>query len=304
MSLWGESRDASLATPYTLPHDAYIHLPPQPTDKAQPKPGQKTEEELKADEEEQMKEEQYENEVFPSPEPKPGVDNDQNQAQQWTTATTTKARRPKPTEHLPDDHDVAQGHSTLALDPTRPSDQAQLGDEAAEDARVSLSAANPSASSAQAQADTGYLGSMASLMKDSTWFFFAAGLALLLGGSLLGYFLWRRWRQRRGRGDHPYGFEPVAGEESGSLMVPMSERRTPTTGGSSSSSRRTSHGGPTRTRDLYDAFGVDSSDEEEEEEKHAAGNSARRRSNDSAEELFNSEEDHGHHHQQQQHHSS
>lgn len=262
MSLWGESRDADLATLYRLPHDSHLHLPPQPTQQiSAPKPSSSQGE---TPEEAQQKEEEYENEIFPSPMPKPGVDEDDSQ--HWTTATTTQKKKPKPTEHLPDDHDVAEGYSRLGLDPTRPSNQPQLDAEA----------------SASPQPTTSRLGSMAALMKDSTWFFFAAGSALLLGGSLLGYFLWRRFRRSRGQGGHPYDFEPVAGEESGSLMA-MTERRSPTSGAS------------TRTRDLYDAFGVGSSDEDEEDDHKSSPKSPQKeqtgpRRSDSAEVLFSSEE--------------
>lgn len=228
MTLWGESRDAELATPYKMPHDGALHLPPSPTDRVQNKPGaSKVPEDENPD---------YNYEIFPSPEPKPDLTHGDGKGPQWTTATTNRKKPVKPTAHLPDDHDVAPGHSTLALDPAV-NNKAQPTEAAA--------ANSPTATSAS------YFGSLSSIVYNNTWFFAAGGGALLLGGSLLGYFLWRRMRNRRGTGDRAYEFEPLRGEEGGEMM-PMGEHHASMNGGP---------GEERRTRDLYDAFGVDSEDE-------------------------------------------
>lgn len=281
--MWGESRDASLATLYKLPHDDHLHLPPQPTAaKGGAAPGA---EQTTPSEKEMQEEQAYENEIFPSPEPKPhiGDQGDDDDQQKWTTATTTKRRRPKPTEHLPSDHDVRPGHSDLALDPTIPSDVPQLDAEQDEPASSNqVSSSTPSS----AKATSSYFSSMTSLMKDSTWIYIAAPLAALFGASLLGFFWWRR-RRATGNGRGRYGFEPVAGGEDEG--VPMTEPRTAT---SSTTGART-------TRDLYDAFGVGSDDEDSDDDHQQQYKShtsfrdveAASPATRSAEELFNRDSD-------------
>lgn len=225
MSLWGSARDASLAKPYKLPHDEQIHLPPSPT-----MPAEKPEEtETDAGEEAEVPE-SWPDETTSSP--------------RWTTATTRTKEYAKPTEHLPDDHDVRPGHSTLALDPTRPTDRP--AENAAEVPPLPSSSTMPSTSS--------FFGSMTAMLSDRTMLTVGIGSAFIFAAGLVAFLIIRRKRLQR----RNYSFERVAGSNNDLPMSSVSPNIAyrPTRGNAQPQAR---------TRDLYDAFGVSSDSESDDE---------------------------------------
>lgn len=127
----------------------------------------------------------------------------------------------KPTNHLPDDHGIAEGE---AHKPTFPQDDA--------------AAASPSISPTAAE---GYFSHITDLLKSSTWLFGALAVTVLFAGGI-GFFFWRRRVRRRPTGN----YAAIPGD---SLGMSALER-----GG-------TSARGGARSKELYDAFGEVSDDE-------------------------------------------
>ncbi|KAG8927766.1 pheromone processing endoprotease [Tulasnella sp. 418] len=89
----------------------------------------------------------------------------------------------KPTEHLPDDHDTAEGESHK---PAFPGDNS------------SSSSSKAPAPSMTATPDEGIFPNMTDLLSSQTWFFVLLGGVLFLGAGA-GFFLWRRRARRLAR---------------------------------------------------------------------------------------------------------
>ncbi|KAG9004986.1 pheromone processing endoprotease [Tulasnella sp. 427] len=167
--------------------------------------------------------------------PDPIFEDEPSSSSTTTTTTTTVAASTtkqyvKPTEHLPDDHDQADGESHNPAFPDHP---------------ATNGTSNPAASpSITITPDEGYFSHMGDLLSSSRWLY--GGLALIvLFGAGAGVFFWRR-RARRAE------YQSVADDEM--AMTSMLH------GGRATDSRRPGAGG---TRELYDAFG-EVSDEDDD----------------------------------------
>lgn len=159
-------------------------------------------------------------------------------------------QRPKPTDHLPDDHGSAPGESQQ--------DFTNVG-------------ATPSP-----EADTGYLSGLSK--KKSTWVFAASGVVLIFAASVAAFFILRRRRAgarggrsgRRAAGEGQ-GYEFVPGdeddEEDNVAMASLGGAGKLARAAAASASNKMRGGkGAKRTKELYDAFGEASSQEEDDED--------------------------------------
>lgn len=169
--------------------------------------------------------------------PDPIFEDEPSSSSTTTTSTTlpasTTKQYVKPTEHLPDDHDQADGESHNPAFPDHPA------------TNTTGSAASPSLSTTP---DEGYFSHMGDLLSTSRWLY--GGLALIVVfGLAAGFFFWRR-RARRA------DYQTVADDEM--AMTSMLH------GGRASGSRRHGAGG---TRELYDAFGEVSDEDEYADEE-------------------------------------
>lgn len=170
-----------------------------------------------------------------------------------TDIESTKTARPKPTDGLPDDHDIAHGDTENPAFPNpNPSSSSSI---AASLPSPSESAAPSPSSMPSVTPDEGYFHHFTDLLNSSTWLIVAIALAALfvLAGGL---FFWRRRVQRMAE------YSAVNIEDGGMAMgaVDGSSRRL--LGGGNKG--RGGSGG--RSKELYDAFGEPSDDEEDEED--------------------------------------
>lgn len=142
--------------------------------------------------------------------------------------TTTSKFYPKPTEHLPGDHGVAEGEATR---PAFSSAQSDI---------VEATASVPSASASETLTpapDEGWFPGMYKLVSNSKWVFGAAGVVIIFGIGVGAFFLWRRRMAQRGQ------YRSLAGQD-----VSMNSLE----GGKQASG----------TRELYDAFGTVSDEDD------------------------------------------
>lgn len=266
MQLWGSSVDASIAKPYVLP---FVY-------------GEDAEEE---------------------PEPIADVTTTASVEQ----ATTTDALAPtktyvKPTAHLPDDHAEASGeaHSSFAdgYHPTTTSAASamesanpgkELADAEAEDdydlplsATPAVSASStPSSSDSLYDQTPGYLAGMSSLIGSTTWLFVALGTIIVFLAGVGAFFLLRRRQLRKsgggsgGRGG--YEFAPATDfedydEEEDEEFLPMRAMERGSRGGVRlGGAEGDRQGGNGRTRELFNAFALDSDAEDDEDEEEDEG---------------------------------
>ncbi|KAG8907408.1 pheromone processing endoprotease [Tulasnella sp. 403] len=149
------------------------------------------------------------------------------------SASTTKVYV-KPTEHLPEDHDQAEGESH---NPTFP----DVGGD------KNTTAAEPMPSSTPTP-DEGYFSHMGDLLSNNYWLYGGLGLVALFGIGAALYFLRRRFRRNRDG-----GYSSVADDEMAMTSMLHGGKATDNAG-------RTRRGG---TKELYDAFG-EVSDEEDD----------------------------------------
>lgn len=164
------------------------------------------------------------------------------------TATASQ-KKPKPTDHLPDDHGHAEGEADrpgLGEQPTVPA----TGDDVAE----------PTASNDSSEVDEGFFDGIEKLGQNSSWIAGAGVIVVLAGAGVGSFFLLRARRRRRqlfglsNNGEGARGaYQPVGDEE-----VPM---------GLLERGRRKLGGGANRgtgSKELYDAFGDGPSDESDD----------------------------------------
>ncbi|KEP46738.1 putative Kex2-endoproteinase of late compartment protein [Rhizoctonia solani 123E] len=120
--------------------------------------------------------------VDPSATPTPATTTSSTTAQPTsTTATKTGSKQyPKPTEHLPGDHDQAEGEA----------------DDPAFGTKTASATATATTSSSSLPVDEGYFAHMTDLLKSQTWLFAALGavVVFIIGA---GVYVYRRRRQRR-----------------------------------------------------------------------------------------------------------
>lgn len=236
MSLWGSAIDAALAKPYKMAGDEQIVLPEPPHHKVAPNVTTITH---------------------------------TTGATTWTETSTiiadhskTTKKLNKPTAHLPDDHAEVTGESDHPLD-GQPSATAAPTADSTDDFDED-----------DEEEDTGdemeYLGPWSSLADSQNWFYVAAGSVIIFLGAAGAYVLYRRQQQRAlGRSGQTRlgGYSTLSGrdEDGGMPMSALERGRLLFAGGSSRRSIgvQMQSGGPTRTRQLYDAFALSDSEDEE-----------------------------------------
>ena len=144
--------------------------------------------------------------------------------------TTTKIL-PKPTDHLPGDHDQAEGEASKPAfsQPTK-----------APNPVTSTPATSTATGTTVPTVDEGLTSPLSNLFREKGWIF-VAGAVVLLFGVGVGIFFWRRVARRR------QNYTSLPGDEVAMASI------------------RQGPGG--RTRELYDAFGEVSDDENDADER-------------------------------------
>jgi len=155
-----------------------------------------------------------------------------HEAENPDTSSTTKVH-PKPTDHLPGDHDQASGEATKPAfsQPTRTPESVTS---------TSTSSTSTATGTMVPTVDEGLNSQLSNLFGEQGWLF-GAGAIVLLFGVGVGIFFWRRAARKR------QNYTSLPGDE-----VAMSSIR---------------HGPAGRTRELYDAFGEVSDDEDDVDER-------------------------------------
>ena len=145
-------------------------------------------------------------------------------------STTTKVL-PKPTDHLPGDHDQAEGEATKPAfsQPTKAPTPVTT---------TSTSSNSSSTGTTVPTVGEGLTSPLSNLFSEQGWIF-GAGAVVLLFGVCVGIFFWRRAARRR------QNYTSLPGDEVAMTSI------------------RQGPGG--RTRELYDAFGEVSDDEDADE---------------------------------------
>lgn len=154
------------------------------------------------------------------------------EAENPDSSGTTKVL-PKPTDHLPGDHDQAEGEATK---PAFPEPTKAPGSIINTSTSTILSATGTTVPTV----DEGLTSQLSNLFGKKGWIF-GAGAIVLLFGAGVGIFFWRRAVRRR------QNYTSLPGDE-----VPMTSIR---------------QGSAGRTRELYDAFGEVSDDDEDADER-------------------------------------
>lgn len=153
--------------------------------------------------------------------------------------TATKVQKPKPTDHLPDDHGEADGEAHQPGLGGQPTSPATEGEDAAEPAQTG-------------DIDEGFFDGIENLASSSTWIAGAGGI-VILAGAVTGAFFYLRARRRKrnlfGFSNNGQGargaYQPV-GEDDVPMGLLGRRGKTPKGDGS---------------KELYDAFGDGPSDE-------------------------------------------
>ncbi|POY70258.1 hypothetical protein BMF94_6844 [Rhodotorula taiwanensis] len=258
LALWGSARDAAIAKPYRLPVEGGEEEENEPLATATEEPVTST--------------------------TAPAVAVDTTKAQPSKTFI-------KPTAHLPDDHAEATGeaHSSFGEDyhiplPTA-TDAANAGEQF-EDIQGSYHLPTAtSVSDSLYDATPGYLAGVSALIGSTTWLFVAAGVIIVfVAGATAFFLLRRRSAQRGGAGRGGYAFAPATDfedyDEDDDELVPMSAMERGRV-------RLAGDAGGGRTRELFNAFALDSDDEGSSDGEGATRHAAqeRRSARSSAEEI-------------------
>ncbi|GAA5888096.1 hypothetical protein JCM6882_000279 [Rhodosporidiobolus microsporus] len=271
MQLWGSSIDASLAKPYELPF------------------------EYDDPEEEQQDEEPTL--IIPAPVATSSAADGADPLEPTKTYV-------KPTAHLPDDHAEATGeaHSSFAdgyhpetTTTTAPvewiTEVSTINFEPLGESDISAPAADATStgslsSSSLYDQTPGYLSGLSSLVGSTTWLFVAFGVIIVFIAGTGAFFLLRRHARNKssraggagGRGG--YAFAPATDfedydEEEDEDLVPMSamERGRVRLGGAEGERA----GGGGRTKELFNAFALDSDEDDDEDEDEGGARTAQRR---------------------------
>lgn len=262
LALWGSSIDPALAKPYQLPVESDYDEPAEPVE---------TEVE----------------EAAPSTTTVPVV-------AIGTTQTQPTKTHVKPTAHLPGDHgDVtgeahssfADGYHTPAPTETGAAAAASGEPEQLDDVQGSyLVPSETAVSDSLYDATPGYLAGISGLVGSTTWLFVAAGTIIVFIAGATAFFLLRKRSARRGgAGRGGYAFAPATDfedfDEDDDELVPMSalERgRVPVRGTG-------------RTRELFNAFALDSDDDDDRSEDERTRRQEPRSARSSAEEIEGAE---------------
>ncbi|GAA5996273.1 S8 family peptidase [Rhodotorula paludigena] len=266
LQLWGSAIDAARAVPYTLPPD-----PSDEDDVAVPP-------------------------IVAAP--------TTTAAEDQTEPTKTYV---KPTAHLPDDHADAHGeaHSSFADHYNEPTSTPASGaeeladedsdDETEDETDTSVPPSAPTwvdGSGSLYDQTPGYLSGLSSLVGSTTWLFVAAGVIVIFVAGTTAFLCLRRRQARRaagGAGRGGYAFAPATDfeDDDDDDLVPMSamERgRVRLAGGDASGP------GSARTRELFNAFAIDSDDEGDATELVERGKSAQQGARRSYDGLSDEEE--------------
>ncbi|KDE03993.1 hypothetical protein MVLG_05562 [Microbotryum lychnidis-dioicae p1A1 Lamole] len=234
MRLWGSSIDPSIAEPYRLPGEHhYDGYPSEPGDEAE------------------------HNQATTAPAttapvaPKPTLIP--------TTALSEAELEPtkaygKPTDHLPEDHAEATGEAHLPFgdydnpEPTSPPANS-------EDKEGSWTSGNT-----LYDETPGYLAGMRNLVGSTTWLFVAVGTIIVFVAGVTAFFWMRRAGRDRTGGlisrARGYDFAPMNDEDDDVPMSAMERGRVRVGSGG---------GGSARTKELFNAFALDSEEEDEDE---------------------------------------
>lgn len=251
LQLWGSAIDASLATPYQLPSDADVD----------------------------------EDEPLPPPVIAVSTTSAAAEAEQTMDQAAPTKTHVKPTAHLPDDHAEATGeaHSSFGEDYHQPTatpapvlddDPTELDSEAGDGDNDGDGAATGSDESSSSETGgslydqtPGYLSGLGALVGSTTWLFVAAGVIVVFVAGTTAFLCLRRRRGANaagGGGRGGYAFAPATDfdddfdDDEGDDLVPMSamERGRVRLGEGGAG------GGGGRTKELFNAFALDSDDED------------------------------------------
>ena len=152
-------------------------------------------------------------------------------------STTTKVL-PKPTDHLPGDHDQAEGEATKPAF-SQPTETPTPATDTPDSPSFTSTSTSTSTGTMVPTVDEGLTSQLSNLFGERGWIF-GAGAVVLLFGVSVGVFFWRRAVRRQ-------NYTSLPGDE-----VAMSSIRQGPSG---------------RTRELYDAFGEVSDDEDDVDER-------------------------------------
>ncbi|GAA5978471.1 hypothetical protein JCM10908_004368 [Rhodotorula pacifica] len=252
LALWGSSIDPALAKPYQLPVETQ-------------------------DEELEPAETQTEEAVPSTTMPAVAI---------GTTNSQPTKTYVKPTAHLPDDHADAHGeaHSSFADGYHTPAPTETVittNPEDFDDVEASYPIpSSTSISDSLYDATPGYLAGISALVGSTTWLFVAAGTIIVFIAGATAFFLLRRRSARRGgAGRGGYAFAPATDfedyDEDEDELVPMSAMER----------GRVRLGGSGRTRELFNAFALDSADEDDRSDNEGGHRQAPRSARESAEEI-------------------
>lgn len=262
MQLWGSAIDASKAKPYELPEE----------------------------------EDQYPNDPLNSGE---GQANPSNVATETNVGQTSDPLAPtkayvKPTVHLPDDHAEATGEAHSSFGEAYPTSIPNEGDakspselaEEEDEHGVSIPAAYPTETetgktgSSLYDQTPGYLAGLSTLVGSTTWLFVAFGTIVIFVAGATAFLVLRRRRSKAGTGAGGRGafdFLPQSDfdDDEDGEQVPMSAiERGRLRLGDDENGR-----GGGRTRELFNAFALNS-DEEDDESEDEEGRRRVKRSGD------------------------
>ncbi|SCV66924.1 BQ2448_5570 [Microbotryum intermedium] len=233
--LWGSSIDPSIAEPYRLPGEHHYDVDPT-----------------------ELGDEAEQNENSPATAATPTAEADAEPTPIPTTSSDEAESEPtkvlaKPTDHLPENHAEAPGEAHL------PFGDYDGPEETSPPSNPDGTDASWTSGNTIYDATPGYLAGMRNLVGSTTWLFVAVGTIIVFVAGVTAFF----WMRRAGRGGtgglisraRGYDFAPMNEEDEDVPMSAMERGRV----------RVGSGGGSARTKDLFNAFALDSDEEDEED---------------------------------------
>lgn len=210
----------------------------------------------------------------------PAEDGQPDEEQVGSEATPTSgsvSQKPKPTDHLPDDHGEAPGESH------KPGlgggDGSGIGDVEGGEGDDAPETVGGGDADNESALDEGWFSGVSNLGGNTSWVAGAGGIVLVAGASIGGFFILRQ-RKKRGK---MFGLGLAnSGEGARGAYAPVSDdvpmgllaRGRRKFGGNTA-------GGGSGTKDLYDAFGDGPSDEDDDNDDDEGGGGVGLRYHDS-----------------------